>query len=177
MNIEDYMNEILGEAYDKIKEERMGVEMSDFMKIEQHMQGEDFKKLEDNETDFWYLTAEAPEDAKILNEADATGEEQMVLGLKYKMSYHTLNEALADWEIIKEMKNDGAVGIITRSNAVAVSNGMEEDIVLTTLTTPLGVYFLSRTAAGAISRSYPKDKIVSGNNRLVDSLVEAFFTW
>jgi len=34
VNIEDYMNEILGEAYDKIKEERMGVEMSDFMKIE-----------------------------------------------------------------------------------------------------------------------------------------------
>ena len=55
MNIEDYMNEILGEAFNKIKEERMGVELSDFMKIEQHMQGDDFK-LGDNETDFWSLS-------------------------------------------------------------------------------------------------------------------------
>ena len=176
MNIEEYMDEVLGEAYEKIKSERMGVEMSDFMKIEQHMQGDDFK-LGEGETDFWYLTATVDVDAKILNEDDATGEEQMVLGLKYKMSYRGLNEALADWEIIKEMKNDGAVGIITRSNAVAKNGDAEEDIVLTTLTTPLGVYFLSRTSGGAISRSYPKDKIVSGNNRLVDSLIDAFFCW
>lgn len=177
MNIEDYLNEVLNEAVENISKERMSVEMGDFMKIESHMADKN-ESLEETGADMWYLTMDVDLDAPILNEEDRSGSEQIVLGLKYKYSYDTINSALDDEESIKEMKRDGAVGIIVRT---VVYSAMNEKMTMSTLTTPNGVYIISRpnepNSNGLLSHSYPRHKIVQGENKIVDALIEAFFTW
>lgn len=176
MNIEDYMDQILNEAVENISKERMSVELSDFMKIESHM-ADSNNMLDEPGSDVWYLTMDVDLSAPILNEEDRSDGEQMVLGLKYKYSYNTFNDALDDEESIREMKRDGAVGIIVRTHGASDSGS----VVLSALTTPNGVYLISRPenahVDGVSTRSYPRHKIVSGQNKIVDALIEAFFTW
>lgn len=177
MNIDDYLNEVLNEAAENISKEQMSVEMEDFMKIESHMVN-DKQMLTEPGADVWYLTLDVDLDAPILNEEDRTSKEQMVLGLKYKYSYNTFSDALNDHDSIKEMKRDGAVGIIVRLHGVSVDGG---DVVMSSLTTPNGVYLISRPESAAVdgisTRSFPRHKIVTGQNKIVDALIEAFFTW
>lgn len=179
MNIDDYMKEIIDEAYDKIRDEHMSVELSDFIKIESHLN--ELQKNEEPACEMWYLTLDPELDAPILNEEDRTEGENFVLGLKYKYSYEEVAHALDDSQAIREMKSDGAVGVIVRTKGTSMLDGIEQDFIVSILTTPKGVYLISRSphANGDVVKSscIPRHKFVPGEDKVIDALIESFYTW
>lgn len=170
MSSEQEAADILNEEYKKIYQERMDTEMTDFTKMEEH-----WSKTDDYAIDaqLWYLSLDsAGEFVPTINEGD---EEGTTLSVKFKGSYLDVFEALNDSDAMAEIKNDACVGVITRS--VALVNETQSVCCLTTLTTPSGVYMIARSGEELHTSSTPKYEIVKGQSRLVDSLIEACFTW
>ena len=170
MSSEQEAVDILNEEYKKIYQERMDTEMTDFTKMEEHWSKTDDYAIA---AQLWYLSLDsAGEFVPTINEGD---EEGTTLSVKFKGSYLDVFEALNDSDAMAEIKNDACVGVITRS--VALVNETQSVCCLTTLTTPSGVYMIARSGEELHTSSTPKYEIVKGQSRLVDSLIEACFTW
>jgi hypothetical protein len=170
MSSEQEAADILNEEYKKIYQERMDTEMTDFTKMEEH-----WSKTEDPAiaAELWYLSLDsAGEFVPTINEDDDDG---TTLSVRFKGSYPDVFDALGDSDAMVEIKNDACVGVITRSVALVAET--QNVCCLTTLTTPSGVYMIARSGEELHTSSTPKYEIVKGQSRLVDSLIEACFTW
>ena len=185
MGFEEQIDAILREAYDNIIEEGLKQELEDFLKIEQFFTTQGL--IDDSSTEIWYIALNNGEDLTIVN-PEAADDDAQVLAIRYKATYADLYTALYDNEMIHECKADKCVGIITRSEAWASKAAVElnkaasecDDKVtvhLTTLTTPRGVHVITRQGDQIDHTTYPKSKIKSGENKLVDALVSACFHW
>lgn len=180
MSIEDNVEEIMMEAYNTIEMENMHIEMNDFRRVEEHLFNTDTGiTLTGEQTEFWYLTTDVDDDAidVIDNYRFDSGEEHLVLSLRHKRLYKNMNAALADDDTIIDMKENNAVAIITRSIAETNVNDTRLEVLVTTMTTPTGVYVISRTKDGVQCKMVQRTKIVRGENKVIDGLIDAFFTW
>jgi hypothetical protein len=170
MSSEQEAVNILNEEYKKIYQERMDTEMIDFIKMEEHWSKNDDHAIA---AELWYLSLDSSgEFVPTINEEDHEG---TTLSVKFKGSYPDVFDALNDSDAMAEIKNDACVGVITRS--LALVNETQSVCCLTTLTTPSGVYMIGRSGEELHTSSTPKYEIVRGQSKLVDSLIEACFTW
>lgn len=186
MEFEQHIDDILREAYEGILQEGLNTELEDFKKLENFLASKGL--IDDSSTEIWYISMDGDLDIDFINPDEPTNGEAQALAIKYKATYDDLYVALQDSEMIHECKADKCVGIITRSEAwaskVALESGKRasdcEDKVtmyLTTLTTPRGVHVITRTDDSVDYTTYPKSKIKTGENELVDALVNACFHW
>lgn len=163
--------DIINSEYKKIYRERMAIEMNDFSKMEEHWSKTD--PVMESSAQLWYLSLDsAGEFVPTINEGDDEG---TTLSVRFKGSYPDVFDALNDSDAIAEIKNDACVGVITRSEQLITEN--QRVCYLTTLTTPSGVHIIARSEGEVYSSSTPKYEIVRGESSLVDSLIEACFTW
>lgn len=188
MGFEEQIDEILRDAYESIIQEGLEQELEDFIKIEQFFKTQG--SIDDSSTEIWYISLnDDKESVTVFNPQDVDPEEEnQVLAIRYKATYGDIYTALQDDEMIHECKADKCVGIITRSEAWASKSAAElkkapkdcddkVSILLTTLTTPRGVHIITRQGDEIDHSTYPKSKIKSGENKLVDALVSACFHW
>lgn len=166
------LKDILNEEYKKIYQERMDIEMGDFSKIEE--QWSKISPAMESSAQLWYLSMNVSPDETVptINE---DYEEGLELSVKFKRSYPDVFDALNDSDAIEEIKRDACVGVITRSDQLIKEN--QRVCHLSTLTTPSGVHIIARSGDEVYSSSTPKYQIVKGESSLVDSLIEACFTW
>lgn len=186
MEFEEQVDQILREAYDSIVEEALKEELDDFKKVEDFLTSKGL--IDDSSSEIWYMSMDGDPDMVLVNPKDITDEEHQALAIKYKGTYDDLYVALQDSEMIHECKADKCVGIITRSEAWASKMAQEsgkkaadcDDKVtmhITTLTTPRGVHIIVRNDDEVTYTTFSKSKIKTGENQLVDALVNACFHW
>jgi len=186
VEFEEQVDQILREAYDNIIEEGLKRELDDFKKVEDFLTSKGL--IEDSSTEIWYMSMNDDPNMEIVNPEEASGENDQALAIKYKGTYDDLYVALQDSEMIHECKADKCVGIITRSEAwasqsAAFTNKKPIDcddkvtMHITTLTTPRGVHIIVRNGSEVDCATYPKSKIKTGENELVDALFNACFHW
>jgi len=186
MEFEEQVDNILREAYDNIVQEGLKRELDDFKKVEDYLTSNGL--IDDSSTEIWYISLNGEPNMDIVNPDDASGEDPETLAIKYKGTYGDFYTALQDSEMIQQCKADKCVGIITRSEAWASKTAAElkkqasecDDKItmhLTTLTTPRGVHVIIRNGDEVDCSTYPKSKIKTGENELIDALVNACFHW
>jgi hypothetical protein len=166
------LKDILDAEYKKIYQERMAIEMADFAKMEEHWS--EIAPPMESSAQLWYLSLNGTPDETVptINE---DYEEGVELSVKFKGSYPDVFDALNDSVAIEEIKRDACVGVITRSDQLITES--QRVCHLSTLTTPSGVHIIARSGDELYSSSTPKYQIVRGESSLVDSLIEACFTW
>ncbi len=186
MEFEEQVDNILREAYDNIMQEGLAQELDDFKKVEDFLASKGL--IDDSSTEIWYMSMNGDPDMDLVNPEAAFDDDAQALAIKYKGTYGDLYVALQDSEMIHECKADKCVGIITRSEAWASETAQKlgkkavecDDKVtmhITTLTTPRGVHVIIRNGDEINCATYPKSKIKTGENELVDALFNACFHW
>lgn len=186
MEFEEQVDNILREAYDNIMQEGLAQELDDFKKVEDFLASKGL--IDDSSTEIWYMSLNGDPDMDLVNPEAAFDDDAQALAIKYKGTYGDLYVALQDSEMIHECKADKCVGIITRSEAWASETAQKlgkkavecDDKVtmhITTLTTPRGVHVIIRNGDEINCATYPKSKIKTGENELVDALFNACFHW
>lgn len=186
MEFEEQIDQILREAYDNIVQEGLKRELDDFKKVEDFLASKGL--IDDSSTEIWYMSMNGDPDMDLVNPEAAFDDDAQALAIKYKGTYGDLYVALQDSEMIHECKADKCVGIITRSEAWASETAQKlgkkavecDDKVtmhITTLTTPRGVHVIIRNGDEINCATYPKSKIKTGENELVDALFNACFHW
>ena len=163
--------DILNSEYDRVFEERMAIEMNDFSKMEEHWSKTD--PVMESSAQLWYLSLnESDDDVPTINDEHG---DAVTLSVKFKGTYPNVFDALIDSDSIRQCKEDNCVGIITRSESLMPKT--KAVCYLTTLTTPSGVHMISRNGEEIYTSSTPRHKVKANENRLVDELIEACFTW
>ena len=186
MEFEEQVDNILREAYVNIVQEGQKQELDDFKKVEDFLTSKGL--IDDSSSEIWYMSMSDDPEMEIVNPEEASDENDQALAIKYKGTYNDLYVALQDSEMIHECKADKCVGIITRSEAWASETAQKlgkkaidcDDKVtmyITTLTTPRGVHVIVRNGDEVNYATFPKSKIKTGENDLVDALVDACFHW
>ena len=180
------VDDILRAAFDTITKEALERELEDFKKVEEFLTSKGL--IDDASSEVWYVSLSEDPDMDIINVDEEHGEGAQALSIKYKATYDDVYIALQDSKMIHECKADKCVGIITRSEAWASATAARKGIAagkcddkttmhLTTLTTPRGVHIIIRDEDALDCTTYPKPEIRTGDNPLVDALVNAFFHW
>lgn len=186
MELEQELKNIMDNAYNDLLTEGLEKEKDIFKKIEEFL----FKnnELAAVDTEIWYISSnEDDEPLEPINEEDmddATGR----IDIKYKATYGNIFKALFDLDMIQECKNDGGVGIITRSQAgiTHVFDSIFDEVLnkvdsfeglITTLTTPLAVHTIIRLENEIVRITNERESIKYGESRLVDALIHACFHW
>jgi hypothetical protein len=186
VEFEEQVDDILREAYENIVQEGLERELDDFKKVEDFLASNGL--IDDSSTEIWYISLNGEPNMDLVNPQDALEDEVEALAIKYKGTYGDLYVALQDSEMIQQCKADKCVGIITRSEAWASEAARKlgkkavecDDKVtmhITTLTTPRGVHVIIRNGDEVNCATYPKSKIKTGENELIDALVNACFHW
>jgi hypothetical protein len=186
VEFEEQVDNILREAYDNIIQEGLKQELDDFKKVEDFLASKGL--IDDSSSEIWYISLNGDPDMDLVNPEAAFDDDAQALAIKYKGTYGDLYVALQDSEMIHECKADKCVGIITRSEAWASETAQKlgkraadcDDKVtmhITTLTTPRGVHVIIRNGDQVDCATYPKSKIKTGENQLIDALVNACFHW
>ncbi len=186
MEFEEQVDNILREAYESIVQEGLEQELDDFKKVEDFFASKG--SIDDSSSEIWYMSLNGDPDMDIVNPDDMPDEESEALAIKYKGTYGDLFVALQDSDMIQECKADKCVGIITRSEAWASKTAIASKkqasecddkvtMYITTLTTPRGVHVIIRNGDEVNCATYPKSKIKTGENDLIDALFNACFHW
>lgn len=186
MEFEEQVDNILREAYDNIMQEGLERELDDFKKVEDFFASKGL--IDDSSSEIWYMSLNGDPDMDLVNPEAAFDDDAEALAIKYKGTYGDLFVALQDSEMIQECKADKCVGIITRSEAWASKSAVElgkkaadcddkTTMHITTLTTPRGVHVIIRNGDEVNCATYPKSKIKTGENELIDALFNACFHW
>jgi hypothetical protein len=186
MELEQELKDIMDNAYNDILTEGLEKEKDAFSKIEEFLFTNN--ELTSLDTEIWYISSnEDDEPLESINEEDmddATGR----IDIKYKATYTNIFKALHDLDMIEECKDDGGVGIITRSQVgiTHVFDPIFDEVLnkvdsleglITTLTTPLAVHTIIRLENEIVRITNERQDIKYGESRLVDALIHACFHW